>query len=36
VSIRSSLKQRLGASVAELDRTRLQDRCRGLDVTPID
>jgi hypothetical protein len=35
VSIRSSLKQRLGASVAELDRTRLQDRCRGLDVTPI-
>ena len=29
VSIRSSLKQRLGASVAELDRTRLQDRCRG-------
>ena len=27
---------RLGASVAELDRTRLQDRCRGLDVTPID
>ena len=36
MSIRSSLKQRLGASVAELDRTRLQDRCRGLDVTPID
>jgi hypothetical protein len=36
VSIRSSLKQRLGASVAELDRTRLQDRCRGLDVTPIE
>jgi hypothetical protein len=36
VSIRSSLRQRLGASVAELDRTRLQDRCRGLDVTPID
>jgi hypothetical protein len=35
VSIRSSLRQRLGASVAELDRTRLQDRCRGLDVTPI-
>jgi hypothetical protein len=35
VSIRSSLKQRLGASVAELDRTRLQDRCRGLGVTPI-
>jgi hypothetical protein len=36
VSIRSSLKHRLGASVAELDRTRLQDRCRGLGVTPID
>jgi hypothetical protein len=36
VSIRNSLRQRLGASVAELDRTRLQDRCRGLDVTPID
>ena len=33
---RSSLRQRLGASVAELDRTRLQDRCRGLDVTPLD
>jgi len=36
VAIRASLRQRLGASVAELDRTRLQDRCRGLDVTPID
>jgi hypothetical protein len=35
VSLRSSLRQRLGASVAELDRTRLQDRCRGLGVTSI-
>ena len=33
---RRLLGQRLGASVAELDRTRLQDRCRGLDVTPLD
>ena len=33
---RMSLRQRLGASVDELDRTRLQDRCRGLDVTPLD
>ena len=31
-----SLRQRLGASAAELDRTRLQSRCRGLDVTPLD
>jgi len=30
-----ALRQRLGASVAELDRTRLQERCRGLGVTPI-
>ena len=36
MSIRSSLKARLGASVAELDRTRLQDRARGLGVTPIE
>ena len=36
MSIRSSLRQRLGASVAELDRTRLQDRCRGLGVTPLE
>jgi hypothetical protein len=36
VSLRSSLRQRLGASVSELDRTRLQDRCRGLGVIPLD
>lgn len=36
VSLRSSLRQRLGASVSELDSTRLQSRCRGLDVTPLD
>jgi hypothetical protein len=35
MSLRSSLHKRLGASVAELDRTRLQDRCRGLDVIPL-
>ena len=36
MSLRSNLRQRLGASVTELDRTRLQDRCRGLGVTPLD
>ena len=36
MSLRSALHKRLGGSVAELDRTRLQDRCRGLGVTPID
>jgi hypothetical protein len=36
MSIRTALRDRLGASVPELDRTRLQDRCRGLGVTPLD
>ncbi len=31
-----TLRQRLGSSVSELDRTRLQDRCRDLAVTPLD
>jgi hypothetical protein len=29
------MQKKLGASVNELERTRLQDRCRGLDVTPL-
>lgn len=36
MSIRTALRDRLGASVPELDRTRLQDRCRGLGVTPLE
>jgi DNA/RNA endonuclease YhcR with UshA esterase domain len=36
MSLRSALQKRLGASVHELERTRLQDRCRGLDVTSLD
>jgi hypothetical protein len=32
---RRSLRQRLGSSVAELERTRLQKRFDGLDLTPL-
>jgi RecJ-like exonuclease len=35
MSLISTLQKRLGASVDELDRTRLQGRCRGLDVTEM-
>jgi hypothetical protein len=33
---RRSLRQRLGSSVAELERTRLQKRFHGLDLTPLE
>ena len=32
---RRSLRQRLGSSVTELERTRLQKRFNGLDLTPL-
>jgi hypothetical protein len=32
---RQSLRQRLGSSVAELERNRLQKRFDGLDLTPL-
>ena len=32
---RRSLRQRLGSSVTELERTRLQKRFHGLDLTPL-
>jgi hypothetical protein len=32
---RRTLRQRLGASVAELERTRLQKRFDGLDLAPL-
>lgn len=31
-----TLRQRLGASVAELEQTRLQDRFKGLGLTPLE
>jgi hypothetical protein len=34
--VRRSLRQRLGASVDELERTRLQRRFHGLDLTPLE
>jgi RecG-like helicase len=33
---RRTLRQRLGSSVAELERTRLQKRFLGLDLTPLE
>jgi hypothetical protein len=35
VSLRDRARKKLTASVAELDRARLQDRYRGLDITSI-
>ena len=32
---RTSLRQRLGASVADLERARLHKRTHGLDLTPL-
>jgi len=36
VKLGASLRHRLGASVDELDRARVQVRCNGLGVTPLD
>lgn len=36
MSVFSSLRKRLSASVGELERVRLQDRTTGLDVMPVD
>jgi hypothetical protein len=35
VSLRDRARKRLAPTVAELDRNRLQDRYRGLDITSI-